>query len=198
MKVPKLLRIAICVIVVSGFVGLGFRLYGKCQILGDIASFALILTLAVLLAYAYYTYLLARDTWTPSASFVLQALPNDPYHFGFYIQNYSKVSLNCWCNLNATVYGQAVSLGGFYSGQSSFDLQPFGSVRGHFDIRKILAKANRNLQEMKQSAASSDPKEQLYLNIEFWYNRICEKSVTRNPRQPHYFDFARDVIVADF
>jgi hypothetical protein len=76
--------------------------------LGDIANFALILTLAAVLVYVYYTYLLAKDAWTPSASFVLEAYADDPYHFAFLIWNHSKVSLNYWCNLNATIYGQAV------------------------------------------------------------------------------------------
>lgn len=134
----------------------------------------------------------------PSASFALKADPNDPYHFSFLIQNHSEVSLNCWCNLNATVYGQAISLGGFYSGQSSFDLQPFSVGTGHFNIRDILRQANRTPEELKQRVASSNPKEQLYLNIELWYNPLGENLVIRNPRQPHYFDFAHDVLLADF
>jgi len=89
-------------------------------------------------------------------------------------------------------------LGEFYSGQSSFDLQPFGGGNGHFDIRDILAKANRNLQEMKQMSGSSNPKEQLYFNIDFWYSPIGADILIHNPAQPHYFDFARDAIVADF
>jgi len=146
MKLPRLLLTLVCILILLGVVGLSFRLFSNYQILGDIANFALVLTLAAVLVYVYYTYLLAKDAWTLSASFALKAYPADPYHFAFLIQNHSKVSLNCWCNLNATVYGQAVSLGGFYSGQSSFDLQSFGGGNGHFDTRDILAKANRNLQ----------------------------------------------------
>lgn len=198
MKLPKWLWGLIFLLVILALVGLAVRLFFECQILGDIANFALVLTLAAVLVYVYYTYLLAKDVWTPSASFALKPYSNDPYHFAFLIQNHSKVSLKCWCNLNATVDGQSVSLGGFYSGQSSFDLQPFGGGNGHFDIQDILAKANRNLQEMKQMAGSNNPKEQLYLNIEFWYSPIGADIVIRNPRQPHYFDFTRGVIVADF
>lgn len=198
MNLPKWLLIIIFVLVILGLAGLCLRIFSECQILGDIANFALILTFAAVLVYVYCTYLLAKDAWTPSASFALKAYPNDPYHFAFLIQNHSKISLNCWCNLNATIYGQTVSLGGFYSGQSSFDLQPFGSGNGHFDIRDILVKANCNLQDMKQSAEPSNLKKQLYLNIEFWYSPIGVYKVTRNPFQPHYFDFTRDVIVADF
>lgn len=108
MKLPKGLWTLILVLAILGFVGFGFRLFSNYQILGDIANFALILTLAAVLVYVYYTYLLAKDAWTPSASFALEAYPNDPYHFAFLIRNHSKVSLKCWCNLNSTVYGQVV------------------------------------------------------------------------------------------
>ena len=199
MKHPKWLLILIFALVILAFVGAGFTLFSGHRPLGEIANFALVLTLGAILAYVYYTYLLAKDAWTPSASFALKAYPNDPYHFSFQIQNHSKVSLNCWCNLNATVYGQSISLGGFYSGQSSFDLQPFGGGNGHFDIRDILVTANRTLDDMKQGAGADDPKKQLYLNIECWFNPVGRKSsMTRNPRQPHYFDFKRDIMVTDF
>lgn len=198
MKLPKWLRTIIFGLVISGFVGLGFEFFSKYQILNKIASLALVLTLAAILVYVYYTYLIAKDAWTPSASFALKAYPNDPYSFAFILQNHSKVSLNCWCNLNATVYGQTVSLDGFYSSQSSYDLQPFGCAIGHFGIRDILARANRDLNRMKQIAKPSDTKKQLYLNIDFWYNPVDVDLATHNPRQPHYFDFARDKLVADF
>lgn len=198
MKFPKWLWTLIFTLVILGFVGLGLRLFGGCQLLGDIANFSLVLTLAAILVYVYYTYMLAKDAWTPSASFELIPLSNDSYHLIFLIRNHSKISLRCWGNLNATVYGNPVFLGGFYSGQSSFDLQPFGSGRGHFDIRDILSRANHTLEEMRERAGSDNPREQLYLNIEFWYSPIGTDMVIRNPRQPHYIDFARDIIVVDF
>ena len=198
MKPPKWLWTLIITLVVLDFIGLGLNFFSEHRVLGDIANFSLVLTLAMLLVYAYYTYLLAKEAWTPSASFALKTDPNNPYHFAFLIKSYSKVSLECWCNLNPTVYGQAVSLAGFYGGQSSFDLQPFGTVNGVFCIEDILSKTNRTLKEMDEMAGSGHGKEQLYLDIEFWYNPIGTNSVTRNPRQPHYFDFTRRVIVADF
>jgi len=76
--------------------------------------------------------------------------------------------------------------------------QPFGVGSGHFDIREILIRANCDLQSMKQKASPDNLKKQLYLNIDFWYSPVDEDRKIHNPRQPHYFDFARDVIVADF
>ena len=198
MNLPKWLWAIIIVSFISGLVGLGFRIFSECLILEDIASLALIFTLVVVAIYVYYTYMIAKDAWTPSASFVLEVYPGDPYHFAFFLQNHSKVSLKCWCNLNITVYGKNVSLGGFYSGETSFDLQPFGPAHGHFSIKDILIQTNYDLQSMKQKASPDNLKKQLCLNIDFWYSPVNEDRKIYNPRQPYYFDFARDVIVLDF
>jgi hypothetical protein len=195
---PWQLKVIISLLIVLGVIGLILRLFFGCTILKDIADFGLILTLVALLAYVYYTYLLAKDAWTPSASFALKPYPNTPHHIAFILQNHSKQSLHCWCNLNATVYGQNVSLGGFYSGQTSFDLQPFGGGIGHFYIGDILSKASLTLANMKQTANTNNIKEQLYLNIEFWYKAVSVNVEIRNPHQPHYFDFTHDVMITDF
>jgi len=198
MKTPFVLFISVIALVVLALVGLMLELFYGFQVLGKIADFSLILTLVAVLLYVYYTYLLAREAWVPSASFALVPYPNTPYHFAFILQNHSKVSLQCWCKLNATVYGQNVSSSGFYGGQHSFDLQPFGGGNGHFDVQDLLRSAGYNLQQIKQAASSNNTKSQLYLNIEFWYNPVGSKVKTTNPRQPHYFDFINDIMVADF
>jgi len=198
MKIPKWLWWIISVLLLCGILGLIVNNISENQVLKGLGDFALILTLIAVIIYVYFTYMLAKDTWLPSASFLLKPYPNDPYHFAFFVQNHSKVSLNCWCNLNATVYGQSVTLGNFYSGESSFDLQPFGAAHGHFDIKDLLVKAGKTLEEIKKLAPSSNVKEQLYLNIDFWYSPIGSKEITHNPFQPHYFDFNRDIMVMDF
>lgn len=198
MKIPILLWVLIVLLIVSSLVGLCLGLFTQCRILGQIADFALVLTLVAVLFYVYYTYMLAKEAWTISASFALVPIPNNPYHFIFLISNHSKHSLHCWCKLNPTVYGQPVILDKFYGGESSFDVQPFVVANGHFDIKNILAAVNRTIEEMRQKAVSANPKEQLYMNIEFWYSPIGTNIVIRNPRQPHYFNFVKEQLVADF
>ena len=198
MKTPSILFISVIVLIILALGGLALELLCGLQILREIADFSLILTLAAVLLYVYYTYLIASEAWIPSASFVLKPYPNKPYHFAFIIKNYSKVSLQCWCRLNVTVYGQSVPSSGFYGGKHSFDFQPFGGGNGHFDIQDLLSPAGYNIQQMKQAANSNNTKTQLYLNIEFWYNPVGSKLKTENSRQPHYFDFVNDVMVADF
>lgn len=167
--------------------------------LGTIADAALIITLAVLSVYTYFTYVLARDASAVSASFALVPLPDDPYHFAFQLRNHGKTPLRCWCKLNPKVYGQIVVLGGFYGGQTSVDLQPFAVANGFFHVdRDILAKVGRTMEEMKTRASAVSPREQLYLDIEFWYEPYGGRQITRNPNQPHYIDFSHDALVADF
>ena len=198
MKNPTWLNVLVISLIVLAIGAALLSIKWGPHFLQQVANCAVILTLAVLLVYAYHTYLLARDAWTPSAAFVLSPYPSEPYHFAFIVQNHSKLSLQCWCNLNATVYGQPVALDGFYGGKSSFDLQPFGSSIGHFDLRNILSNTNRTVEELKQKACSSDTKRQLRLEIDFWYNSLGSKSAVRNVKQPHYFDFTHEVMVADF
>jgi hypothetical protein len=199
MKIPRWLLAIIILIIFLGFTGFFVEFFSEYRFLSSISSLALILTLAVVSIYAYYTYLLAKDAWTPSASFMLKQFEDDPYHFHFIIKNNSKVSLSCWCDLNIKVFNKEVSLGGFYGGQSSFDLQPYGIGLGHFNIRDILTKENFKLEDMKRIIKDSDVKEALYFDIEFWYYPIDNKELlVRNPNQPHYFDFSKDIIVTDF
>jgi hypothetical protein len=198
MKLPRWLKTLIVVITVAGVAG--FVLSVCCQnskFPKAIADLALVLTLIAVIIYVYYTYVLAKEAWTPSASISFQRTEQDPLHFLVFITNSSKVSLHCWCNLNAKVNGQAVSLGGFYWGQSSFDVQPYSIVQGHFSVRDILARANRTVEQMIQNAQPGD-KSLLYLDVSFWYCPFGSRDEIHNPKQPHYFDFERQILIADF
>lgn len=156
-------------------------------------------TFIAILCYVYYTYLIAKNTWIPSASFMLKQWENDPYTILFIIKNHCKISLSCWCNLNAKVCNKNVSLVGFYGGESSFDMQPFSGTTGNFNIKEILAKASYKLEDIKQMADQNNIKELLYLRIEFWYNPTGKtKLKIQNPDQPHYFDFVHKIMVTDF
>ena len=195
---PKWVKILMFFLIGLSFTSIIIKIFFNIDYLNDISNFSLILSLAALIAYAYFNYLIAKDAYTPSASFALQPYINDPYHFAFILQNHSKVSLNCWCKLNPTVYGQNIDLDKFYGAKTSFDLQPFGNAMGHFDIRDILTRANRTLEELQEKYTNSDVKKQLYFDIEFWYNTVGFDYKVTNPKQPHYFDFKRNRLVADF
>jgi len=106
--------------------------------------------------------------------------------------------LRCWCNLNATVLGTPVTLDGFYGEKISCDLQPFGSATGILRIEDILQKANQKIEKMKQLENQKDPKDQLYLDIEFRYESLVTGQEVRNPHHPHYYDFERERLIFDF
>ena len=189
------------IVVIGGLVAGGFATMGyACLTLGvsaldGITAGTGLLTLGALLAYVYYTYWLDAEAWMPSASHALQQIPELPSHILFIATNSCKRALRCWCKLNATVLGQKVELGGFYSAQSPMDLQPFGSIKGHFSIKDVLAKANQRVEGMRTSRGGND---RLRLDIEFWYHPINLESWTvHNPRERHYFEFSIDKMVVD-
>jgi hypothetical protein len=197
MKLPRWLLASAFILFIAAFVGLVLKIFFKCQILSDIGDMALLLTLVVVMIYAYYTYLLAKDAWSPSASFSLHTEQGDLGHVFFVIQNFSKLSIKCWCRLNPRVCGNSVQMEGFYGGYSSFDLQPFGGGNGHFRIKDILDKASINLEDIKKRKVSH-PRERLYFGIDFWYKPVGSDFITNNPRQPFYYDFDAEGLVADF
>lgn len=195
----KVTFIAFSVFCIAGFGGFFFKLATGCNLLADIASLALILTLAVLILYTYYTYKIASEAWIPVASFSMERGQTIPYDVSFTIWNHSKFSLECWCKLNPSVCGQNVEMEGFYGEKSSWTLLPFSAVRGHFEISRILEKVGRTIQEMKEMSGTVDVKEQLYFRVVFYYYPVSRKrGKVSNPVQPYYFDFVRGTLVSDF
>lgn len=197
-KIPRWLKLLFTFFLLLAIISLFDSPFGKYNIPFQLTDFALILTLAILIIYTYFTYSIAKEAWTPSASFALEQTRDDLYHFRFILKNHSKVPLECWCKLNASIYGKSVSIGGFYNGESSFDLQPFAQSSGYFGLSKIIKKANLNIEDLEKKANDENYKKQLYLDIEFWYNPKGSGNVIENPKQPHFFDFRRKIMVADF
>ena len=196
-ELPKPLILLIAILLISVIVSIVLLLY-DINILWAVADIALVITLVAVVFYVYYTYLLAKETWTPSASFQFKQKRTDVFHFDFSIKSYSKSSLECWCNLNATVNGKPVSLTGFYANQSPVLLQPFGEFDGHFDIRPLLAQVNYTINQMKKEYEENNKKGQLYFDIEFYYSPIGQKKKVHNPTQPYFFDFDRLMLIKDF
>jgi hypothetical protein len=195
-KVIYGVAILVCV---AGLVGVFLRITTGCNLLSDMASIALIFTLAILILYTYYTYKIASEAWMPVASFSMQQ--NEPIHYfvSFEVRNYSKFSLECWCNINPSVSGQDVQMEGFYGERSSWTLPPYGVGAGHFEIPKILAKVGKTPQDMKRTAGIDDVKKQLYFKVAFHFYPVSKKkSKISLPIQTYYFDFVNEVLVLDF
>jgi hypothetical protein len=194
----KLIYVALLVCV-AGLVGFFLKIATGCNLLAEMSSLALIFTFAILILYTYYTYKIASEAWTPVASFSMEQHPIFPYTVNCQILSHSKFPLECWCNINPSVCGQNVRMEGFYGEESSWTLVPFIAGTGNFDISKILQKAGKTVQEMKQMAGTVDVKEQLYFKIVFYYYPVGKKKAKISyPVQPYYFDFVRDALVLDF
>ena len=161
-------------------------------------DFALILTFIVLVFYAYYTYSIAREAWTPCVSFDVYKTRPQYTLITFEIKNHSKVAVQCWCKLNASVIGGPVSLPGFFNGETSFDVQPFSKVEGEFTYVDLLSKAGKNQGDLSKSRTDDNAKKLFCMDVEFWYNKVGEKEKIVSPKQPYYFDFVRGELVADF
>ena len=86
MKNPSWLNLVVICIILLGIVAAVVSSICNTQALQMVTNLAIILTLAVLIIYAYHTYILAKDTCTPSASFALGPYQSNPYHFFFYLR----------------------------------------------------------------------------------------------------------------
>ena len=212
MKIPIILWIIAPIFAIFGTVGAILKIKYDLVLLEIFTNWSLIITLLVVIFYVYFTYKIASNDWTPSARFTVYPDKKNPLIIIFSIQNHCKNSLECWCNINATVYGKPVSLNGFYGGEHPWRLQPHGIVHGNFKIEEILEKLNYNIKNIKSESNFNNHKEQLYLNIQLWYMPIDirfkkDKSKARythlqrhyiiNPDQPHYYDFRDFTLVLD-
>lgn len=192
------LCITIIIILIIIIIGILFVLYADTEAITGIGNYALVLTLIAIGVYSYFTYWIAIEPRIPCASFLITQFKNNPYIILFHLQNHTKVSIKCLCNLNVTIEDKPVILEGFYGCKSSFDLQPFGLATGNFKIEDILVKANTSIDSMKKKANADNVKKLLYFRIEFKYSAIDKKVTYPNPIQPYYFDFATNSLVMDF
>ena len=152
-------------------------------------------TIVILVFYVYYTYLIAKESSIPCASYIIEKLPNTNSHYLFFISNHSKMSIRCWCNLNLSIDGNLIDIKGFYGGKTPFDIQPFGQMRGNFDLDEFLKIG-------KYSAGIEDifeERKRIKLDVEFWYSLMNDDNkIYRNINQKYYYsDFGR-MLIADY
>jgi hypothetical protein len=200
---PTRLKVVLIIFLVFGLTSFFLRSYssGEWQISNTIAKgladLALWLTLAALVYYVYFTYLLARDAWSFNAAFAIVLISTG--HYWFLVTNRSKQMLECWCDLHATVLGQPALLGGFYSGQHPMLVQSDTIAQGHFKIEDILQTVNQNMASMRTLAEQGGLMTNLLrLEVEFWYYPVGQKRMSRRtPIMAHYYDFLDNKLVYD-
>ena len=197
LELPKTLILLVVLLLISVITSI-ILLFYDINILWAVADIALVITLIALIFYVYYTYLLAAEIWTPSASFQFIQQKSDVFTFNFSIKSHSKFSLECWCNLNVTVNGNPVAATGFFASLSPVRIQPYGQLDAYFNIRSILKQVDYTIDKMKEEYDDNNIKGQLYFDIEFWYTPSGRHKKVQNPKQPYYFDFKNHVLITDF
>lgn len=197
MKPDEAVRLAVVVLVATIVLGVVVHCSGMSGVVQTIANVALIATLGAVIAYVEYTRRIAEQPWLPSAGFALSM--QGPSVVRFDLVNHCRLDLECWCRLNASVYGESVTVPGFYAGESSFRLQPYGAGHGHFEIIKdIVMQSKVTGSDLDADKDSANAKRKIRLNVEFWYHGPGGSPVGRNQTMPYYLDWERKVLVSDF
>lgn len=200
MATPRWLKMVLILLVILAFVTLGvpFLPAAYSSFRDALTGFATVLTLAALLAYVYFTYVLAEIASTPSATLNLFSLQDNPNLVVSNLVNHSKVSLECWCNINATIYGKTLDETGFYGGKSPWLIQPLDSWHGNFPITDILKQVGQTTQALEKNATDENYRTQLRFKVDFWYLHSETKYRSQNVSIPYYYDFRRKILVGDF
>lgn len=95
-----------------------------------------ILTLLALVVYAYFTYLIVRDTQEPFVSFMLSQVKLST--LGFSMVNRSKVEVEVLSKLWAKINSQIFQFKkGFYADDTNYILQPFTTGGGGFNLNDL-------------------------------------------------------------
>lgn len=170
------------------------------KIVGPLGNLALVITLIVLARSAYDTYRLTQARLVPAASFTITHPDplNRPFLLNTFPRNFSKIPIECRCDLHSRVYGEEISYGGFYGGKEPWFLQPLQQPRGVVDLQVLLDRRRLNEEERRERFEHSTKEERqhlLTLNVEFWYRTLDGTFESHHFREGYYYDFAKGKLV---
>lgn len=171
-------------------------------LLSSIANLALVLTLLVLIRYAYDTYRIAEMTSIPSASLEFTQVNREqhPFLLASFPKNHARVPLECWCNVHPTVMGQSVRLSGFYGGRQAWYLQPYQQPHGVLDLTSAVSAAGRPVSELQEAWTTASEeggtgRDILRLDVEFWYKTMDGRFESPHFWEGYYLDFDKRALV---
>lgn len=147
-----------------------------------------ILTLIGLGIYAYFTYLIARDVYTPFVSFTLKQIKFT--HLGFSMVNKSKVEVQVFGKLWAKVNNERFEFdGGFYGDKTPWILQPFTEGFGHFYLKDTTNKEGIKLEDfVKKNKTSS-----VNFNMQIKYRKVGSKKWIKTSPQNFAYNFDKNL-----
>lgn len=159
----------------------------------------LVLTLIVLVLYAYDTNSMARVTrerWAREGvlgtiySMELVGKKGDAGKTLFRLHNSSTLVVRAAVACNFKVYGDAVDYGPAYDGKEVWLVFPQQVIQGWFEIEALLQKKGKNVATMMVESTPGNRKDQftMLLEVEFWDEMGSRRKL---PARRHYFDFDR-------
>jgi hypothetical protein len=142
------------------------------------------LTFIALVIYAYFTYLIAKDTQEPFVSFVLIQLKFS--HINFRLTNRSKVEVEVLSKLWLKINGEIFQFKkGFYADDTNWILQPFTEGGGHFDLKNLKNSKGLSLEEfVKKNKIDS-----INFNLQITYRKVGSKKWKKSSPQNYVFRF---------
>ena len=117
--------------------------------------------------YAYFTYLIAKDTFVPFISFNLQQRKHSL--IDFIMVNRSKIECEVfgliWCKIGDEFFEYS---NGFYGNKARWILQPFTEVNGNLDLKYLISKDGTKIEDyLKEKSIST-----IYFNVQIKYRKV--------------------------
>jgi len=209
-RMPVLVKVSLGVLVLLGGLSLYFGLRPNQEIANALSSFALVVTLVVLVIYTRYTALDARASSYPAVSFrpTVRQIEDEMY-FQLHMTNYSNHQARCWCRLNPSYRSHpsepAVNLTmkdgmDFYRASSHFDILPRQSVHGAAFLLSVFFQGPEieYWNEMARIVHARSGFPRLHFDIEFWYEVTELGFKSDRLKQQYYYDFAIRKLVLDY
>jgi hypothetical protein len=190
---------AICAAVVGAFVTWQAWCSPDATILAIGTFVVLVLTLIVLVWYAYDTNSIARVTqerWLRdgvlSTTYGMQLI-GEKGQAGrtlFQLHNPSTLIVRARVGCNFRVYGDSIKAGAAYDGQDVWLLFPQQISQGWFEVESLVQTKGKNVAGMIAERTADNAKDQLTmaLELEFWDELDGRRKL---PVRRHYFDFER-------
>lgn len=158
----------------------------------DIVSLIIsILTLVGLGIYAYFTWLIAKDTQEIFVSFNLEQTikhyPKESHSkISFGVVNRTKFEVEVFSKVWSIINNERFEfMTGFYGDDTNMLVQPFATGGGAFDLKDLENNKKENLETFSKKNNISSIK----FNIQLKYRKVGTKKFKTTSTQPYHYDF---------
>ena len=147
-------------------------------------------TLVAVVWYTYFTYQLATRQERAVVVASIHYIP-DARDVRVIVSNPTNRYAKTYVSVQPKVYGQEVSLGPDYSGETIWHLTPKFTINGHFTLARVLSQIGKTFDQMVAEANDSNILRQLQLSLSVeWEDE--EGEVRSSPKHFWYFNFRKN------